>query len=202
MTPRAGHPPTRRRDRIPVRYRARLAVLALGLLAPTVRAASPQETLRIATTGQAYELSVPVGALVMTIPRGGFEVVVEPGERATASPRYFHLRDPARGIVISGWFEAARGYRGFNAFWEAERAEWTKGRAPAPSAWTTGRVGQWEAAFYDLSLPVSNTHVRAEWVEAGTWIDVHISVTTARPIEEARATALSLLQSIGVRESR
>jgi hypothetical protein len=64
-------------------------------------------------------------------------------------------------------------------------------------------VGKWETIFYDVDVPnITNTHIRAEWAEQGTWIDVHISVTTQEPNDVARDIALRVLNSIQVRPVR
>ena len=63
------------------------------------------------------------------------------------------------------------------------------------------KVDKWDAILYDMKVTAgSNTHIRSEWVELGTWIDVHISVTTAEPIGAARATAMSVLKYIRIIE--
>jgi len=51
-----------------------------------------------------------------------------------------------------------------------------------------------------MSSPVgSNSHVRAHWVQAGTWIDLHIS-TIQSASAESRNKLLEMLRSIEVRE--
>ena len=36
------------------------------------------------------------------------------------NPRYFHLTDLDKGLVISGWIEPASTFVGFKKFWEGE----------------------------------------------------------------------------------
>ena len=63
------------------------------------------------------------------------------------------------------------------------------------------RRGQWDAVFYHLPLPGgSSAHVRAHWVQSGTWIDVHLSVTGKEPYAINRKAVEALLQSLKVRE--
>jgi hypothetical protein len=178
-----------------------MAVAWLAFASTASVAASPDETLTVLKTGGSYALSVPVSHLVMTIPCGDLATVDEPRSGASASPRYFHLADSKRGIVISGWFESARSYKGFDSFWKGETSAWVTNRLPAPKNTLILKVDNWEAAFYDLDVPGSNnTNIRSEWVQLGTWIDLHISVTTAEPLDTARATALTLLKSIRMTE--
>ena len=50
---------------------------------------------------------------------------------------------------------------------------------PQPREVAFERIGNWDTVFYDMGSPAgTNSHVRAHWVQAETWIDVHISVTT------------------------
>ncbi len=162
----------------------------------------PDQMLAIRQLPDAYELSIPVGRLQMTIPRGDFVVAEEPRVGAAASPRYFHLVDDKRGVVISGWFEPANSYRGFDRFWESESSALNKNSTlPPMSNVALLKQDHWEVATYDVAIPrISNAHVRAEWVQAGTWIDLHVSATTSAPIADARDTALSVLRSIRVTE--
>ena len=57
------------------------------------------------------------------------------------------------------------------------------------------------ALLYDMALPGgSNSHLRAHWVQAGTWIDLHLSITSQRTSAENRALLKSVLKSIRVRQ--
>jgi hypothetical protein len=177
----------------------RLAFASLALVSAASVAAPQEQILAVRVANETYELSVPVSRLVMTIPRGNLATDDAPHSGAAASPRYFHLVDPNRGIVISGWFEPAQSYKGFDSFWKGETDAWAKGHLPTPRNLSALKVDNWELAIYDLDVPNgTNTHIRAEWVQLGTWIDVHISVTTAERLEAARNTALDLLKSIRV----
>ncbi len=73
---------------------------------------------------------------------------------------------------------------------------------PNPKDTSIVKIDKWDAILYDMKVPEgSNTHIRSEWVELGTWIDVHISVTTAESIDAARARAMSVLRSIRITEA-
>ena len=162
---------------------------------------SDEAALTVTESADTYRLSVPVSRLEMTIPKGGFSLARVPAGGATASPRYFQL-DDGHGVIVSGWFESAAGYKGIDAFWKGESSALGRGRfAPKNAKLTT--VGKWETVFYDVDVPdITNTHVRAEWAEQGTWIDLHISVTTTEPKDAAREMALRVLNSIQVKPVR
>jgi hypothetical protein len=125
--------------------------------------------------------------------------VKDPNFGGAASPRYFHLEDRAHGIILSGWFEPAHSYKGIESFWKGETDSWKKNHLPKPKDVSIERIDKWDVVLYDMKVPDgSNTHVRGEWVDLGTWIDVHISVTTAEPIDRARATAKGVLGGIRI----
>jgi hypothetical protein len=119
---------------------------------------------------------------------------------AQTSPRYFDLADADGGIAITGWFESADGYMGLGELWQQETAAWKQHHQPSPNHVSMERVGGWETVSYDLDVlkGISNVHIRAEWVELGAWIDLHISVTTSQDLKTARAAAVNLLRDIRV----
>jgi hypothetical protein len=178
-------------------------VASSAVITPVAGAETPAEQrLAIVEADDSFRLSVPVSRLVMTIPRGGFTVVHESGSGATASARYFHFEDAPHGIIVSGWFESAQSYGGIKKFWKGETDAWKKSHLPNPKDTSIVKIDKWDAVLYDMEVPGgSNTHIRGEWVELGTWIDVHISVTTAEPINAARAKAMGVLKSIRITEA-
>ena len=177
-----------------------LAVVVSLAVVQSARAAIPvEQQLVVVESGDIFKLSVPVSRLSMTIPRNNLTVVHDSGSGGTASPRYFHLEDTARGIIISGWFESADQYRGFTEFWKGETESWKKTGGPKLRNESLQKSDKWEMALYDVKVPGgSNTHIRAEWVDLGTWIDVHISVTSTEPIDAARASAMNVLKGIRI----
>ncbi|HMV01369.1 MAG TPA: hypothetical protein PKD04_09820, partial [Rhodocyclaceae bacterium] len=85
--------------------------------------------------------------------------------------------------------------------WNGDSAAWRQRNLPAPADVSFERRGQWDAVFYHLPLPGgSSAHVRAHWVQSGTWIDVHLSVTGKEPYAINRKAVEALLQSLKVRE--
>ncbi len=181
-----------------------MAFVALSAVVPPMAsAATPvDQKLAIQETDDSFRLSVPVSRLVMTIPRGDLKVVHDSGSGPTAGPRYFHFEDAPHGIIISGWFESAQSYGGIQKFWKGETDAWKKNHLPNPKDTSIVKIDKWDAILYDIKLPEgSNTHIRSEWVDLGTWIDVHISVTTAEPIDAARAKAMGVLKSIRITEA-
>ena len=62
-------------------------------------------------------------------------------------------------------------------------------------------AGPWQAVAYNVDLPNGvSANVRAELISAGTWVDVHISVTSKGPPREAREQAVQFLRSMVAKE--
>jgi hypothetical protein len=181
-----------------------MALIASSLVITPVAGAAPpaDQRLAITETDDSFRLSVPVSRLVMTIPRGDFTVVHESGSGGSASSRYFHLEDASHGIIISGWFESSQSYGGIKKFWKGETDAWKKNHLPEPKNTSIIKIDNWDVVLYDMKVPDgSNTHIRSEWVQLGTWIDVHISVTSADPIDAAREKAMRVLKGIRITEA-
>ena len=64
------------------------------------------------------------------------------------------------------------------------------------------RNGPWEVVAYDVPVPAGGTsaHLRAERVQAGTWIDLHLSSTSVRPPATLRSELMTMLRQVEVVE--
>ena len=176
--------------------------LAAFLFATTVSAdrAPESESIMIQQRNGAYELTVPVSRLVATIPRGDL-VPVKNSSAAEESPQYFILEDDTLHLIISGWFVAEQGFPGFREYWEDRTNQWRDNGRPTPQAVSFARISGWDAILYDLATPfAANSHISAHWVQAGTWIDLHLSITSDRTTTENRAKLKSVLKTIQVRQ--
>ena len=182
-----------------LRTLARSLLLAAIAMAAAVDAAASVE---IRQRDGAYEMTVPASQLVVSIPRGTLVPGRIPPEKAD-DPNYFMLEDEAQNLILSGWIVPAQGFTGVREFWESETAKWRAMGLPAPQAVSFARYSDWEAIVYDIAFPTgSNTHIRAHWIQAGTWVDLHLSITSyATPIEN-RAKLKALLKSVSVRLKR
>ena len=176
--------------------------LALRMLAdatfddkvPAASAPRP-DALQITQTKTGWELAVPVSRLVMTIPNAGMQRTTNP---TVDHPRYFYFS--GGGLNVSGWFEPAQGFNGIEDFWKKEMAAWNK-KLPTPADVEFKKIGNWDAVAYELPIgSASSSNVRAHWVQSGTWIDVHVSITSSAPAAESRAKAIAFLNTIQVRE--
>ncbi|HEX3069111.1 MAG TPA: hypothetical protein VHX14_11090 [Thermoanaerobaculia bacterium] len=179
---------------------ARLLVALLLLTGLAIDAAAQSDRLVITERPDAYVLSVPVSRLVMTIPKDGFTAGTAPRADSTASSRYFYFEDASKRLFISGWFEAQSGFRGMDEFWKGETTAWSQKKLPAPVNVTFRKIGGWDAVFYRMPQTTGiSSNVRAEWVSAGTWIDLHISAISDSAEENSRQLQFRLAR-IQVRE--
>jgi len=163
-------------------------------------------TVQMTGMSQGYEVADPSSRLVMIIPITG----LVPGKTgvggATNNPRYFALvGEQSPKLILSGWFEPAQQFKGVPILWEEQRKEWARTGQPEPQDIVFGKVGQWDVILYDLRLPQlalqTNAHMRAQWIQAGTWIDLHLSLTSSQSSRDARAQLVEKLKSIQVREN-
>src|SRR5262249_15111007 len=150
------------------------------------------DAIQITQTGTHYVLTAPLSRLVMRLPTGNVVQQKPFAGAATSSPRYFYFtgREAPFIISISGRFESQDGFTGLEKFWASEMAAWKKQALP-PLNVAFAKAGGWETITYDLMVPgvpeVTQANIRAHWVQAGTWIDLHLSLTGREPAAEARA---------------
>lgn len=183
--------------------RAGLLALAALCVASAAGAQKDESASRlvIREEGDRYVLTVPVSRLVMTVPRAGLSKGKPPGDGATGSSRYFLLEEKPHGLAASGWFEAAVEYPGLKTLWSQDTAAWKERGDPEPHAVATETIGGWEVVWYEVSVAgVASSHLRAERVQAGTWIDLHVSVTSTSPPAERRSKLRAFLESVRVFE--
>jgi hypothetical protein len=182
------------------------AVLSIGALLfvvslPVAATDDTSATLVATTRENSFELSVPVSKLILTIPRGNLVRQTASNTGATSSPRYFEYYDREHGLIVSGWFESATTWPGFEKYWAGELPALKKAGIVFKEPPAMLDAVPWQAIGYDVALPKgTSASVRAELVRAGTWIDVHISVSSDDPPSESRQRALDFLKSLSVTE--
>ncbi len=182
---------------------AALALLiALGVSAPCFAdEVSADARITVARNKGGFELTVPLSHLIMSIPAGNLEQRTDTPGFSDNGPRYFYLEDKSQGLIISGWFDPENKFPGVKQLWEHDTDAWKKHDMPEPLNVLFEKIGKWEVIAYDNDLPgTNNTHLRAQWVGSGTWIDIHISLTSKLPNKEGRAKLEAILKTIQVRE--
>jgi len=157
-------------------------------------------------TGVAAAAPSPGAPFTFTAPQSRVIVKMSdpslrPDDAAPASMNYFKLtrRDPQ--LILSGWLEPASSYKGLKEFWQSESRSPAYAGALAPNRVEMLKAGPWEVVAFDVSVPGgTSAHLRAERVQAGTWIDLHLSTTSARPPATLRAELLAVLRQVQVVE--
>ena len=166
-----------------------------------VTSTSKAQGIQINTVEQSYQISVPQSSIILAIPKGGMSPAKNTFGGSANNSRYFFLADDANQIAISGWFEPEQRFRGVKSSWESDTAEWSRKGLPTPQDISFQKIDNWDAIIYDMAVPVgSNSHARAHLLQAGTWIDMHISLTERSPSVALRVKLLALLRSIQVIE--
>jgi hypothetical protein len=159
---------------------------------------APADALQIKQLEKVYELTVPASKLVMTLPQRDFARVTNPAGGAEHKRYFYFVEGP---LSVSGWFEPAPDFPGLQAFWEKESGAWKSRGLPEPQNVSFTKVGDWDAIVYDVAVPSgSSSHIRAHWVQSGTWIDLHASLAARGSSAETRAKLAEFLQTIRIRE--
>jgi len=183
-------------------------ILAAAVLALAGACSTPSprsnEAIQISESSTAYKLSVPVSQLAMTLPKGDWSRKDKSAlGGGTSTPRYFYFEDQKEeSLILSGWFEPDRLFSGSAAKqWEKDLPGLKKAKLPPPVNIAFERIAGWDAVMYDQVFSgIVSSHVRAHWVQAGTWIDLHLSTTTERSSAENRKKLKALLRTISVTE--
>ena len=157
------------------------------------------DTLRVVDHPDRYELWVPASRVYVVLPRGRLASFKNPLGGSANNPRYFYFVD--RSFNVSGWFEPAEKFSGVQKFWEGETRALRENGLPAPADVAFKKVNAWEAIIYDFPSPAgTSSHIRAHWVQAGTWIDIHLSLTSSRPSADMRTALETYLKGVLVLE--
>lgn len=186
-----------------MRFACKSSLVAMLFLAGACSTPGGGSTDRIEITAanDAYRLSVPVSQLTMTLPKGNWSRKDKSAMGGgTASPRYFYFEDSKEeSLILSGWFEPDSRFEGVPKYWEQGRQSFKKQGLPEPVDVSFEKLGGWDTVMYDHNFgKVVNTHLRAHWVQSGTWIDLHLSTTTYGSSADNRKKLRSLLRGISI----
>lgn len=179
-------------------------MLALGAAlfgAPPAQSPVPEaQRIQIMEKGGVVGLYVPAGGLVMMFPKQGFARKEPKGGGGLANPRYFYFEKDKGAVILSGWFEPASRFKGVSEEWAALTGAW-KGKAELEAHEVSKvSVAQWQGQAYQTRHPGGvRAHLKVHWVEAGTWIDLHLSAAAPEGADKALAELKTLLASFGVK---
>jgi hypothetical protein len=149
-----------------------------------------------ATANGPFTFTVPPSRVIVKVS----DASLRPEDAARARPGYFMLTRVEPPLILSGWLEPAERFKGIEAFWEAEKRSPAFAGPLAPIRVGMLREGAWEVVAFDVQLPGGGTqaNLRAERVEAGTWIDLHLSTASTRPPATLRTELLAALRHVEV----
>jgi len=182
-------------------HTAILGVLTFSVCAAALGQQAPKEvSLQITEQADKYVLTVPVSRLVMTVPKAGLARAQSSASGSTDSPRYFIFEDVPLHLIVSGWFESDDQFSGVKKLWAEEIEARKKRNLPEAKDVSFENIGSWKTVFYDLTVPTSN--LEAHWVQSGTWIDLHLSLTSNASQTERRDRLRETLKAIQVSEKQ
>jgi len=164
-----------------------------------VKAKPPK--VQVTEKNEFYMLTFAPSKIFLVVPKNGLLPASFGGGGGMDNPGYFSMQDKKAGVILSGWFEPESSYKGITSLWQGEITSWSKRGLPNPIDVSMVKIGIWDSVLYDISLPspkVNNCHIRASAVKDGTWIDIHLSVTSDRPASELRAYLVKLLKTIQI----
>jgi hypothetical protein len=144
-----------------------------------------------------FTFTVPQSKILLKIS----DPLLLPDATAGTRPNYFKLTRKEPFLIVSGWLEPAQGYKGLIAFWDSESRSPAFAGDRAPVRVEKLREGAWEVVAFDVSVPGAvQSNLRAERVEAGTWIDLHLSTITrdTSASTKLRAELLAALRQVQV----
>jgi hypothetical protein len=150
-----------------------VVVLSVSCTIPVTQ----RDRIIIVEQSNTFGLSVPASELQMIFPKGGLrreEVNVGGG---TNNPRYFYFSDRSTDFILSGWFEPAGRFTSTKSMFD----EWNAKKKAEPSLEPRDlefkKIAGWDCVVFTNSLgSAQRRHIRAHWIQDGTWIDLHISV--------------------------
>jgi hypothetical protein len=158
-----------------------LGLLLWGCLLNSVSVLSlvgATDNLSIVKNKGSWDISYSQSLVTLQIP--GVDEYQRMDFLAQLHPRYFYFIS-RHGISLSGWFEQSYRYKGLQDFWKSESARFYANPVTAPKDVIFGKCGKWEVVLYDMPLPKGgvDVHMRAEFSQGGTWIDMHLSEGTS-----------------------
>jgi len=181
-----------------------LGAAVLAAACSTTSGPRSNESIEVTETKSAYRLSVPISQLALTLPRANWSRKDKSAlGGGTANPRYFYFEDAKEeSLILSGWFEPDRLFSGSaTKQWERDAAGLKKTKLPQPVNVSFEKISGWDTVLYDqIFSGVVSSHMRAHWVQAGTWIDIHISTTSDSSSAENRKKLRAVLRGISVVE--
>jgi len=140
------------------------------------KAASPQ-AVSVTEKDGSYELTAPWSRVILKFPQGG--LLPDRSGRGPAHPGYFYLDGGSPLVIVSGWFEPVLAYEGKKQYFAEIRRKLTGLGPVSVEGMAERKVGSWDVMTYSLRSKDRpdwvHPNLRASCVQAGTWIDVHLS---------------------------
>jgi len=178
---------------------------AIAGMRPVLNKPSSKEGIKITQTAQGMQISIATSPKKLFILGKSLKPRKHLSGGEMNNPGYFSFQDTQTNILISGWIEPATKFQYSSAkeMWNSDKAGKTKDNILMPKNEEYQQIGDWNVYLYDLQMPpqfkgVSNTHLRANYLDKGTWIDVHLSLTKDIPSKTLRETLIAYLKTLSI----
>lgn len=167
---------------------------------PTQDDAAKMQRVHVIEKDDLIAVFVPAGNLVMMFDKNEFIKKEQKGSGGLANPRYFYFEKPKTGTILSGWFEPASRFKGVKEDWEANVKQWRGKPELEPHNINSVIESKWNGISYQTKHPGGvRVHIKAHWVEAETWIDIHLSEAPVETPENAEESLKKLLKTLIVK---
>ena len=177
---------------------ATMLVTVIG--SASASASGPEDSIAIAEHEQFIDITVPLSKLTIRLPKGDSKQDLPPARSgATENPRYFAFADEARGVKLSGWFEPASRFEGVKDSPPAV----VNGQTLTHQNVVFKKLGSCDVVSYEVSLGAfRNAQLNAHLVQAGTWVELHLSTSPKASLAEQHALLDQVVQAIQISEKR
>ncbi|MDR2982843.1 MAG: hypothetical protein LBV12_11425 [Puniceicoccales bacterium] len=163
---------------------------------------------QLGKTGKGVSIGTSASKVAILLPSADISQKDDNIGGGTSRPGYFYCTEPKAGIIVSGWIEPVERFRhsSVKAMWEEEVSRKTRAMANmAPKDVAFQKVNEWEVILYDQAMPVdklSNSHIRANLMKDGSWIDLHLSLTGQGSSAEMRKKLLDYLRDVKIQKAQ
>jgi hypothetical protein len=172
---------------------------SLPFLVALTLAACATEQVEVVPANDDYLISTIGSKLALHVPKGELVPQTRDESGNRYPPHYFYLDDRARGLILSGWFETADRWAGVDDWLrQVTRSDAEKGLPPRMDLRVSKDRGA-DVVEYHLEGNFggrTNCHLVAHWVDEGTWIEMHASLTAKLSLADNQAQLEQFFQSI------
>jgi hypothetical protein len=174
-------------------------VKSISSIEPSLAPVVQTPPVQIKTNKQETIIGNAVNKIKLLIPFGNLKKINERRGGGQNNPAYFYFEDTKTKILISGWFFPIQKFE-YNETVDFWAWEYRNVEVLNPEF---REIENWEAFIYDLPLSkefqdVCSAHLRANFLQDDTWIDLHLSITTNKSSEILHGELIEYLKTMQI----